>query len=157
MNNKFLLLLLLPFLAFGLVGCDDEDDFTPIDINLFAGIWEVVASDTERNCIYEITMASDKTEKAYGWAYGTITTYYLTATGNPIYDRQYDWSIRYMENHQPLSDLILEGELDSEGPCTGIFYYKIIKLNNTHMWWQGNSNGDNNITKFRRRSDLENK
>jgi len=157
MNNKFLLLPFLLFLAFGLVGCDDEDDAMPIDLNLFAGTWEVVASDTERNCIYEITMSPNKTEGDYGGAYGTITTYYLTVTGNPIYDRQYNWSIRYMEDYRPLLDLTLEGELDSEEPCTGKFYYKIIKLNNTHMWWRGNSNGDNNIIKFRRRTDLENK
>lgn len=35
--NKFLLLLLLPLISFGIVGCSDENDVEIIDLNLFPG------------------------------------------------------------------------------------------------------------------------
>lgn len=155
--NKFLLLLLLPLLSFGFAGCSDGDDVEIIDLNLLAGQWEVVSQTPERNCIYDITTAPDLTEGAYGSHYGKITTYYLTATGKPLYDKEYDWSIRYMENHQPLLDLTLVGYLDSDNPSAGKYYYKITKLTATFMWWQSNSNGENTTIKFRRRTDLENR
>jgi len=153
--NKFLLLLLLPLISFGIAGCSDEDDVEIIDVNLLAGQWEVVSQTPERNCIYDITAAPDLTEGTYGGHYGKITTYYLTATGKPLFDKEYNWSIRYMENHQPLLDLTLEGELDNDDPWEGNYYYKIIKLTDSLMWWQSNSNGDNTIIKFRRRTDLK--
>lgn len=154
---KYLLLLLIfPIFAFSLTGCDDEEDVRHMDLDLLAGTWEVVESDyNNRGCIYEIKSSTDFTEGPYGWHYGTISTYYFSVSGNPIHDKDYNWSIREMENHQPLLDLTLTGELDNEDQWAGHYYYKIIKLTDTHMWWKGNSNGDNGIIKFRRRTDLE--
>lgn len=149
------LFLISPLLTLPLTSCDDEDDVSPMDLELFAGNWEVVESDIDNSsCIYQIKTSPDKTEGTYGGYHGTITTFYLTATGNPLYDKEYSWSIRHIENYQPLLDLSLSGELDSEDPWTGNYYYKIIKLTDTNMWWRGNSNGDDSIIKFRRRTDL---
>lgn len=155
--NKFLLSLLLPLISSGITGCSDEDDVEIIDLNLLAGQWEVVSQTPERNCIYDITTASDLTEGTYGSYYGEITTYYLTATGKPLYDKEFNWSIRYVDHNQPLLDLTLVGELDNDDPMEGKYYYKITKLTGTFMWWQSNSNGDNPTIKFRRRTDLENR
>ena len=155
--KNLLLLLIFPLLSFAFTSCDDEGDTTPMDLELLAGTWEVVESDIDnRNCIYEIKSASDKTHGSYSGYYGTITTYYLTSTGTPLFDKEYTWTIRYAESHQPLLDLILVGELDSDDPWAGNYYYKIIKLTDSNMWWRGNSNGDNSIIKFRRRTDIEN-
>lgn len=153
--KNLLLLLIFPLLTFSLTSCDDEEDVTPMDLNLLAGTWEVVESDIDnRGCIYEIKTAPNFTEGSYGGYYGSITTYYLSVAGNPIFDKEYNWSSRYLDNYQPLLDLTLSGELDSEDPWAGCYYYKITKLTDTHMWWKGNSNGDNNTIKFRRRTDI---
>lgn len=143
-------------LIFSLTSCDDEEDVTPVNLNLLAGTWEVVESDFDnRGCIYEIKTAPDRTEGTYGGYYGTITTYYLSVSGNPIFDKEYNWSSRYLENHLPLLDLTLTGELDSEDPWAGSYFYKITALTDTHMCWKDNSNGDNGIIKFKRRTDID--
>lgn len=153
--KNLLLLLIFPFLTFSLISCDDEDDVTSTNLDLLAGTWEVVESDIDnRGCIYEIKTAPGHTEGMYGGYYGTITTYYLSVAGNPIFDKEYNWSSRYLDNYQPLIDLTLTGELDSEDPWAGSYYYKITKLTDTHMWWKDNSNGNNGIIKFKRRTDI---
>lgn len=154
--KKSLLFLIASILIFSLTSCDDEEDVTPMNLNLLAGTWEVVESDFDnRGCIYEIKTAPDRTEGSYGGYYGTITTYYLSVSGNPIFDKEYNWSSRYLENHLPLLDLTLTGELDSEDPWAGSYFYKITKLTDTHMWWKDNSNGDNGTIKFERRTDFD--
>lgn len=153
--KKILFFLIFPFLTFSLISCDEEDDVTPTNLDRLAGTWEVVESDFDnRGCIYEIKTAPDRTEGTFGGYYGTITTYYFAVAGNPIFDKEYNWSSRYVENYQPLLELTLTGELDSEDPGDGCSHYKITKLTDTHMWWKDNSNGGNGIIKFRRRTDI---
>jgi len=154
--NKYILLLILPLLSFTLAGCDDEDDAIPIALNLFGANWEVVDPGNqelfERDCLLNIT--SSQIHEGYGGYQGDITTYYLTVGGTPIHDRVFTWSIRYVENHQPLLDVVYQGELDSDDTWNGNYYYKITKLTDSHMWWQVNTNGDNSTIKFRRRNDI---
>ncbi len=155
--NKFLLLLILPLLSFMMVGCDDDkDDVTASDLNLFAGTWEVVSPGGQKvfgfNEILHITSA--QIHEGFGGYQGYINTYLLTATGIPKHDRVFTWSIREVENHQPLLDVVLQGELDSDDIWAGEYFYKIIKLTDTHMWWQVNTNGDNSIIMLRRRTDI---
>lgn len=150
MNKPILILLFIIFISL-LSNCKEEEDLNHVDINLFTGTWEVVDSDNpERGCIYEITTSSDLTVNKYDGYHGKIITYYLTATGNQLYDKEYNWSIRYMENHQLLLDLTLVGELDSENSWSGNHYYKVIKLTSSVMWWQSDTNGDNTTIKFHR-------
>ena len=60
-----------------------------------------------------------------------------------------------MENNQPLLDVSFQGELDSDDVWAGNYPYKIIKLTDTDMWWQVNTNGDKSIIKFRHRNDIQ--
>ena len=69
-------------------------------------------------------------------------------------NKVFSWSIREVENNQPLLDVVYHGELDSDDTWNGNYYYKITKLTDTHMWWQVNTNGDNSTIKFRRRNDI---
>ena len=155
--NKYILILILPLLSFTLTGCDDEDDIIPIDLNLFAGTWEVVSEGDQnvfnREDIFNIT--ASQIHEGYGGYHGNITTCFLKYDETLIHDKVFIWSIREVDNHQPLLDVVYQGELDSEDPWDGNYYYKITKLTYTHMWWQVNTNGDNSTIKFRRRNDIQ--
>ena len=154
--NKYLLLLLLPLLSFTLIGCDDEEDVISPDLKLFAGTWEVVVQEDqnvfEREDILHIT--SSQIHEGYGGYQGNITTYFRKYDNTVIHDRVFSWSIREVENNQPLLDVVYQGELDSDDTWDGNYYYKITKLTDTHMWWQVNTNGNNSTIKFRRRNDI---
>lgn len=104
--NKYLLLLILPLLT--LISCDDDDnDATPMDLRLFAGTWQVVDKGNQKlfdkDCILDIT--SSQIHEGYGGYEGYITSYILTAEGATLHDSIFSWSIRNMENRQPLLDL----------------------------------------------------
>jgi hypothetical protein len=158
--NKYLLLFFLPFLSFVMVGCNDNEDdvvFAP-KLELFGGTWEVVDQGNqkvfERDCILDITSA--QIYEGYGGYRGYITTYLLlTVAGIPKHDRVFTFSILEVENNQPLLDVSFQGELDSDDVWAGNYPYKIIKLTDTDMWWQVNTNGDKSIIKFRHRNDIQ--
>jgi len=156
--NKFLLLLIVPLLSFCLMGCEDDKETKPMDLSLLADTWEVVDQGNqevfEKDCIIDVTVSPDQTDGAYGGYHGFITTYYLSADGTPAHDKVYGWSIREVENHNPLLDMVFKGDLDSDNPWEGQYFYKITKLTYADMWWQVNTNGDNSTIKFRRRTDL---
>ena len=155
--NKYILLLILPLLSFIMSGCDDEDDIKPIDLKLFAGTWEVVYQGDQnvfkREDILHIT--SSQMNDGFGGYHGYVTTYFLKYDDTAIHDKVFTWSIREVENHQPLLDVVYQGELDSDDTWNGNYYYKITKLTDTHMWWQVNTNGENSTIKFRRRNDIQ--
>lgn len=154
--NKYLLFLILPLLSFTLIGCDDEDDVIALDLELFAGTWEVVYQGEQtvfqREDVLHIT--SSQIHEGYGGYQGNITTYFLRYDDTPIHDKVFSWSIREVENNQPLLDVVYQGELDGDDTWDGNYYYKVIKLTYTHMWWQVNTNGDNSTIKLRRRNDI---
>lgn len=155
--NKYLLLLILSLLSLVMIGCDDnKDDVVALDLTLFAGTWEVVSPGEQKifgwNEILHISFA--RPFEGYGGYQGYINTYLLTALGTPKHDRVFTWSIREVEHHQPLLDVVFQGELDSDDIWAGDYPYKIIKLTDTHMWWQVNTNGDNSIIMLKRRNDI---
>ena len=100
--NKYLLLLILPFLSFGMVSCDDDEDVTPIDIPLIAGTWEVVDQGNqnvfEREFILNIT--SSQIHEGYGGYKGYINTYFLKYDGTPIHNQTYGLSYVVASKHQ---------------------------------------------------------
>lgn len=155
--NKLLFLLILPILLFIPASCNNDDDIKPMDIDLIAGEWEVVDQGNqdvfERGCMLDISISPDLINGSYGGYKGSITTFYLTVSGAVLHDKEYGWSIRYVENQLPLLEVVLQGELDSDDIWDGEYHYKITKLTDTHMWWQVNSNGDHSTIKFRRRID----
>lgn len=156
--NKTLFYFILPLLSFALIGCDEEDDdVNPIDLNLLAGTWEVVRQGDQNVFQWEdiLNITSSRIHEGYGGYHGYINTYFLSGDGTPRHDRVFSWSICEVENHQPLLDVVYQGELDSDDPWDGNFFYKIIKLDYSHMWWQVNTNGDNSTIMFRRRDDIK--
>lgn len=146
---------ILVILSFVMTGCDDKHDLKPIDIELMPGVWEVVVQGNqdvfERGCYLDIALS---TESSIAEQHGYITTYYLTASGNVLHDEVYSWSIRESDSSQPLLDLVFQGMLDSDDPWEEYYYYRIVRLSESHMWWKGNSVGDDSIIKLRRRNDI---
>lgn len=86
---------------------------------------------------------------------GYINTYFLKYDGTPIHDRVFTWQSLEVENHQPLLEVVFQGELNSDDPWAGDYFYKITKLTDSHMWWQVNTKGDNSTIIFKRRTDLQ--
>lgn len=74
--------------------------------------------------------------------------------GLELHDRVFTFSIREVENNQPLLDVVFQGELDSDDIWEGDYPYKIVKLTDTDMWWQVNTIGDHSTIKLRRRNDI---
>ncbi len=156
--NKCLLLFILPLLSFVMVACNDNEDdvvFAP-KLELFDGTWEVIDQGNqkvfEKDCILDISSA--QIYEGYGGYQGYITTYFLADDGTLRHGRVFTFSIREVENNRPLLDVSFQGELDSDDIWAGNYPYKIIKLTDTDMWWQVNTNGDKSIIKFRRRNDI---
>ena len=124
---------------------------------------QVVASVTSEQSEYVreytkkdvVNITSAQIYEGYGGYQGYITTYFLTVAGIPKHDRVFTFSILEVENNQPLLDVSFQGELDSDDVWAGNYPYKIIKLTDTDMWWQVNTNGDKSIIKFRHRNDIQ--
>ncbi len=137
-----------------ITGCSKED-VEPFDLHLFDGNWEVTVTDDSevfgRNCILEITYEPERSE----WlTMGRIATFYINGVGVKFYDKEYSWGIRQTDNGEILLSLELKGLLDSDKTWAGNYFYKITKLNDTHMWWQAYSDGNSGTIKMRRRTDL---
>lgn len=150
---------MLSILSFGLVSCEDKEEVHIPDLDLLDGIWEVVDEGTQdnllRGCFLDMSITTDPTDNAYGGYEGNANSFYLTATDVSLQDKFYSWSILRIENNIPLLELILQDQLDSDDLWEGYYIYRIIKLNDTHMWWQLRSNGNNSTIKFRRRKDIQ--
>ena len=155
--NRYLLLLVLPFLSFVMTACgDDEEDVIAPDLTLMPGTWQVVSPGDQKIFGWDeiLHITSSQIHEGYGGYHGYITTYFLTSDGTPRHDRVFTWSISEAENNQPLLDVVFQGDLDSDDRQTCNYSYRITKLTDTHMWWQVNANGDNSTIKFRRRNDI---
>lgn len=149
--KKLFWLLVAPIVSFLLIGCDKEDEVKPMDLQLLDGVWEVVVEGDQDvfriGCCLDISTAP---QGDYGGPSGSITTFFLTATDNKIYDKVYSWRVSEIENHQPLLNVIFWGDLDGLNSMESNYNYKIIKLNDTHMWWQVNADDGNSIIMFKR-------
>lgn len=148
--------LILGILSIIITGCDDKEDLKSIDLRLMPGIWEVVVQGEQdvfiRGCCLDI---KESTEPSTADHHGYISTFYLTATDHILHDKVYSWSIRESDSGQPALDLVFQGMLDSDVPWDGNCFYRIVKLTESHMWWKGNSVGDDSTIKFRRRTDIQ--
>lgn len=138
-------------------GCNKEN-VKPIELHFLDGNWEVVYTDNQEVLgifsILEITTESNNSEGGGCIKRGKITTYYANSFGTKFYDKVFKWKIYESEEGELSLNLELESELDSESLLDDNYFYKIIRLNDTHMWWQPFSNGDQGTVKMRRRTDL---
>lgn len=148
--KKYLYLLMLPFIAAVLGGCDDDDD--AMDTRLIKGQWELVSEDhPDYTYIYDFRTQSENT-----WSWGTLTTYYLTYGGDPVHDKVYSWHVSDPANSDPVYlDLTLIGELDSEDAWENTDYYIVERLTATEMILRKDEVGDTQTRiRFIRRNDL---
>ena len=162
--KKYIWFLILPFIALALTACD-KDDVTPMNLDLLAGTWEVVVQGSQnvftRQDYLDIITSPEPIHGSYGGLQGNILTYLLTATGRPIHDKAYSWTITEMEGNYPLLDVVFEAEADSDnnadaGHTGGNKYsYKIIRLDDSYMWLQVNTNDKDNVIRFHRRTIVE--
>lgn len=156
--NRYVLFLMATLLSFGLFGCgdDDDEDMTPIVLDLLGGTWEVVSQGDQDIFHWEeiLDISSSQIHEGYGGYQGSIDTYFLTSDGSQRHDRTFTWTCLEMENYQPILDVVHQGDLDGDDASAGNYHYKIIKLTPTHMWWETTSTGRDNIIKFKRRDDI---
>lgn len=148
--KKFLLLLMLPVIALAFTACDDDDDV--MDTKLIKGQWEVVSQDSpDYSCIYNFTTQSEHT-----WSWGTLTTYCLSATGTPVYDKMYDWHVSDPQNYETVYlDITLKGELNADDAWENTDTYIVEKLTKSEMVLRKCEAGDTKTTLIlRRRNDL---
>ena len=149
--KKLLYILLLQAIALALASCDD-DSCEPIDTKLIIGQWEVVSQDSpERTCIYDFAPQGENT-----WSWGTLTTYYLTVSGNPVHDKAYSWHISDPKNGDTVHlEIVFQGDLDSDDQWENTDFFIVEKLNSTQMVLRRNTVGDSHTRiKFIRRNDL---
>lgn len=140
--KKVLYIFLFPILVMALTGCGHEDpDVIDID-RYFTGKWEMIG---EPQLIYDISRKPNSSSY-----FGTITTYHLTDGDHIQYASKYSWCIFNPDIQAPMLELVNKEELNEDDPWAGSYYYTIIKLNSTEMWWDNNKQ----ILKFARRTDL---
>lgn len=148
--KKYLYLLVLPFIATVLGGCNDDDDV--MDTRLIKGQWELVSEDhSDYTYIYDFGTRGENT-----WSWGTLTTYYLTYGGDPVHDKVYSWHVSDPANYdQVYLDLTLIGELDSDDAWENTDYYIVERLTATEMILRKDEVGDTQTRiRFIRRNDL---
>ncbi len=156
MKARYQLLLILSALSLVMTGCGNEEDMKPIDLTLFAGTWEVVRQGDQnifkREEILHIT--SSRINEGYEDYQGNITTYFLSSNDTPWYDQDFTWSIPEVDDNRPLLNVTLQGAPDSNGVPERDHSYRIVKLTDSHMWWQLETDGDDGIIMLRRRNDI---
>ena len=135
--KKYLYLLMLPFIAAVLGGCDDDDNV--MDSRLIKGQWELVSEDhPDYTYIYDFGTQSENT-----WSWGTLTTYYLTYGGDPVHDKVYSWHVSDPANSDPVYlDLTLLRELPTDDPWEDTDRYIVERLTATEMILRRDEVGD---------------
>lgn len=142
---------MLSVIAVTFSSCDDDNDGV-MDTKLIKGQWELVSQESpERNCIYNFTTQSENT-----WSWGTLTTYYLTVSGNPVHDKVYDWHVSDPHNYATVYlDITLKGELDDDDAWENTDNYIVEHLTSSEMVLRKSEVGDSKtILRFKRRNDL---
>lgn len=100
----------------------------------------------EYTCIYDFTTRSELT-----WSWGNLNTYYLSASGNPTYDKSYSWHVSDPANENPVYlDIVLKEGDETVGEPV---YYIVEKLTASEMILRETEESKPQI-QFRRRNDL---
>lgn len=149
MKTKYWYFLLLSVVAVVLYGCDDD---SVMDTKLIKGQWEVASADSpEYGCIYNFTTKSENT-----WSWGVLTTYYLSVSQHPVFDKMYDWHVSDPDNYDTVYlDLTPIDELNSDDAWENTDTYIVEKLTASEMILRESDAGDAGIRiKFIRRNDL---
>lgn len=143
--RKYALMFLTALLSVAVSGCNDDDDM--MDTKLIKGQWEVVSEDSpEYTCIYDFTTRSELT-----WSWGNLNTYYLSVSGNLIYDKSYSWHVSDPANENPVYlDIVLKEGDETVGEPV---YYIVEKLTASEMILRETGESTPQI-QFRRRNDL---
>ncbi|MDE5871098.1 MAG: hypothetical protein K2H22_04015, partial [Muribaculaceae bacterium] len=151
-------LFILLLLSVIFVSCDKETE--TYDLSLIEGKWEVMISENDdfiRGEIFDFSVSHRETNVLSG----ELVTYFLTATGHPLYDLNYSWRAQESVNGNDYSatlSLSLKEQSDSESDDIrdGSGLYEIIKLTPKFLWLRSsNVEGKDEVFKFRHRDDID--
>lgn len=146
--------ILVPMLSVMLVvlsACNHDD--APINIKLIKGQWEMVDADGQGSGhVYDFRTQNDMT-----WSYGSLTTYFMTSIGAPIYDKAYTWNVTVpnADSEDVFLDITFIADLDGADQWENTTRYKVISLTHTDMVLRVWTVGDTDtVLRFIRRNDL---
>lgn len=148
--KKFLFFIMLPIMAVAFCSCSDDDDV--MDTRLIKGVWQLVSQGSpDRGSIYSFATQSDNT-----WSWGTLTTYSLTVSGNPVSDRVFDWHVSDPENYDPVYLDITPADLPGDDAWEATKQYIVEKLTASEMVLKPVTPGASDTQLiFVRRNDLQ--
>lgn len=148
--KKFLFYIMLPIMAVVFSSCSDDDDV--MDTKQIKGVWQLVSQGSpDRGRIYSFATQNENT-----WSWGTLTTYYLTVSGNPVSDGVFDWHVSDPENYDPVYLDITPADLPGDDAWEATKQYIVEKLTASEMVLKPVTPGASDTQLiFVRRNDLQ--
>lgn len=148
--KKFLFFIMLPIMAVAFSSCSDDDDV--MDTRLIKGVWQLVSQGSpDRGSIYSFATQSDNT-----WSWGTLTTYALAVSGDPVSDRIFDWHVSDPENYDSVYLDITPADLPGDDAWEATEQYLVEKLTASEMVLKPVTPGASDTQLiFVRRNDLQ--
>lgn len=148
--KKFLCYIMLPVLAVAFSSCSDDDDV--MDTKLIKGVWQLVSQgSSERGRIYSFATQSENT-----WSWGTLTTYYLTVSGNPVSNGEFDWHVSDPQNYDLVYLDITPADVPGDDAWKATEQYVVEKLTASEMVLKPVTSGASDTQLiFVRRNDLQ--
>lgn len=140
---------MLPVMAVAFSSCSDDD---VMDTKQIKGVWQLVSQGSpDRGCICRFATQSDNT-----WSWGTLTTYYLSVSGDPISDRVFDWHVSDPENYDPVYLDITPADVPGDDAWEATKQYIVEKLTASEMVLKPVTTGASDTQLiFVRRNDLQ--
>lgn len=125
--KKFLFYIMLPVMAVAFSSCSDDDDV--MDTKLIKGVWQLVSQGSpDRGRIYRFATQSENT-----WSWGTMTTYFLTVSGDPVCDRVFDWHVSDPQNYDAVYLDITPVDVPGDDAWKATEQYIVEKLTASEM------------------------
>lgn len=141
---------MLPIMAVVFSSCSDDDDV--MNTKLIKGVWQLVSQGTpDRGRIYSFATKSENT-----WSWGTLTTYHLTVSGDPVSDSVFDWHVSDPQNYDPVYLDITPVDVPSDDAWEASKQYVVEKLTASEMVLKPVTSGASDTQLiFVRRNDLQ--
>lgn len=141
---------MLPIMAVVFSSCSDDDDV--MNTKLIKGVWQLVSQGSpDRGRIYSFATQSENT-----WSWGTLTTYHLTVSGDPVSDSVFDWHVSDPQNYDPVYLDITLADLPGDDAWEASKQYVVEKLTASEMVLKPVTPGASDTQLiFVRRNDLQ--
>lgn len=148
--KKFLFYIMLPIMVVAFSSCSDDDDV--MNTKLIKGVWQLVSQGSpDRGRIYSFATQSENT-----WSWGTLTTYHLTVSGDPVSDSVFDWHVSDPQNYDPVYLDITPVDVPGDDAWEASKQYVVEKLTASEMVLKPVTPGASDTQLiFVRRNDLQ--